>query len=1288
MRNFIFIAGSFCLLLTYLLTHSTEPAYSQSSFPQTPILDTFDRANGGLGANWSGSSSGYAVASNQLDVGSGGDIFWSATSFGVNQEAFVTLTTVDTSATEIDLLLKSQSGSYWGNGLLMIHYNAPGRLVQVLSYAPSQGWVQYGANIALTLVNGDQFGARATANGQIEVYRNGTVVASRSITGWTYSAGGGYVGLWMVDASATLLNNFGGGTVSVSTATPTPIFTATPIPQTATPVLATNTPLPPTATAIPVTNTPVPPTATPTASPTDLIFADGFETGNSSQWSATTTGANVSTSSALVGTYGLAFNITSNSSRYVRDDSPNNEPRYRARFYFDPNSIPMSNGDAHDLFQGNNSTTTNVLRVQFQRSNSQYQLRVGIRDDGNTWTYASWVPITDAPHYVEVDWSAAATAGSNNGSLTWWLDGVQRASLTGIDNNTRRLDEIRLGPVIGLDSGTRGTYYLDAFESRRITYIGAAATNPTATPLPPTAAATATSSPSTATHTPTATPIPPTATTTVIASTPTATLPLPSATATATATLVSPTATPNPNAFPSTSILDSFTRPNGAIGGNWAGDTSGFAIVSNRLDVGSGGSIFWNTPLFGTNQEAFFTLTTVDPAAQEINLLLKSQSQTQWQSGSIVVWYSPTGGWVSVWTYAPTSGWTQWGANIPVTLVNGDTLGARAAADGQVRVYHNGTLLATRSILGWPYANGTGYIGLWLVSAVNAVLDDFGGGNVGSGSIPPTATPIPPTVTPIPPTQTYTSTPTPNPPTATPIPPTPTYTPTLTPVPPTVTPVLPTATNTPTVTPLPPTATYTPTTTPLPPTVTPIPATATSLPPTVTPTATTLPSPVPVLEGFEGPETVWVVTRVISGTGSVMRETGIAAAGLAYARTSTTAGGTAQVQTNFSAPTGTWGEHPGSYRWQWAQVYLPSSTVAQLGSSEYLTIAGMWPTNGSTHGWFLRVRQGGQLYVYGYTKDGQPIEFNAYGTFPQDQWVNLELGLHSQNGPGVKRAFAFIVNGDMVGWFRQGHMNGETYDRVAFGILATNSPDSLTVLVDEWREMRNNPLPGGPDNRSTANLQMIDYRQQSGVQWQVDWSTWEWNPIMHPQYGLYSGNFRLQSGRNIDRMPSLNSGWGEIEIDWPNGTPPLSPDIYFGPMIGFRKDVAAEENLELIPISRGGGLVDLVFQAWVNGGPVPFAQWPLPLASIAGSSHIPESGDIIRARWEDLGNGLLNVRASYYDASTATWHVDVINSTVDLTNIGGINFNDGWHTASSITIDSPQYSIRRYTVGTMATYPQ
>ena len=32
--------------------------------------------------------------------------------------------------------------------------------------------------------------------------------------------------------------------------------------------------------------------------------------------------------------------------------------------------------------------------------------------------------------------------------------------------------QARLGPSSGIDSGTRGTYFIDTFESRRSTYIG------------------------------------------------------------------------------------------------------------------------------------------------------------------------------------------------------------------------------------------------------------------------------------------------------------------------------------------------------------------------------------------------------------------------------------------------------------------------------------------------------------------------------------------------------------------------------------------------------------------------------------------------------------------------------------------------------------------------------------------------------------------------------------------------------------------------------------------------
>jgi hypothetical protein len=92
--------------------------------------------------------------------------------------------------------------------------------------------------------------------------------------------------------------------------------------------------------------------------------------------------------------------------------------------------------------------------------------------DSTTWRYTSWFTISDAPHFIELDWRAATAAGASDGSLTLWIDGTWRANLTGVDNDTRRVDRVRLGAVAGIDTGTRGAYYFDAFESRRQTYIG------------------------------------------------------------------------------------------------------------------------------------------------------------------------------------------------------------------------------------------------------------------------------------------------------------------------------------------------------------------------------------------------------------------------------------------------------------------------------------------------------------------------------------------------------------------------------------------------------------------------------------------------------------------------------------------------------------------------------------------------------------------------------------------------------------------------------------------------
>jgi hypothetical protein len=177
-------------------------------------------------------------------------------------------------------------------------------------------------------------------------------------------------------------------------------------------------------------------------------------------------------------------------------------------------------------------------------------------------------------------------------------------------------------------------------------------------------------------------------------------------------------------------MLDSFNRANGGIGGSWSGNLAGFAILNNRLDVVSGGEIYWAASRFGADQELAITLANVTPNTKEILLLLKVQSTSTHTSGVIEVWLDPANQRLSIFTY--NGGWIQHGGYIPMTYANGDQWRVAARANGQVEVYKNGKLEASRSTAGYPYTNSGGYLGLWLIDANQVLLDDFGGGNMGS----------------------------------------------------------------------------------------------------------------------------------------------------------------------------------------------------------------------------------------------------------------------------------------------------------------------------------------------------------------------------------------------------------------------------------------------------------------------------------------------------------------------------------------------------------------------------
>ena len=70
-------------------------ATTSATFPTTPVLDTFNRANGGPGANWVDMTSTFAIATNALTQVGGGDTYveWNS-GFGASQEVYVTLAAI------------------------------------------------------------------------------------------------------------------------------------------------------------------------------------------------------------------------------------------------------------------------------------------------------------------------------------------------------------------------------------------------------------------------------------------------------------------------------------------------------------------------------------------------------------------------------------------------------------------------------------------------------------------------------------------------------------------------------------------------------------------------------------------------------------------------------------------------------------------------------------------------------------------------------------------------------------------------------------------------------------------------------------------------------------------------------------------------------------------------------------------------------------------------------------------------------------------------------------------
>jgi hypothetical protein len=211
----------------------------------------------------------------------------------------------------------------------------------------------------------------------------------------------------------------------------------------------------------------------------EVIFADGFASGRLDEWSASATSGGdlaVSPAAGLDGTpQGLSALVDDTSGRWVQDDTPDDEGRYRARFYFDPNGFDP--GEALDnrrirLFVAfEEGPNRRLAAVVLRRLGGEFALAGRARLDDDSQHDTGFFPITDDEHFVEVDWRRATGPDANDGAFEMWIDGTSVYASASLDNSVSAVDFARLGALSAKD-GAAGTLYLDEFESRRSTYIG------------------------------------------------------------------------------------------------------------------------------------------------------------------------------------------------------------------------------------------------------------------------------------------------------------------------------------------------------------------------------------------------------------------------------------------------------------------------------------------------------------------------------------------------------------------------------------------------------------------------------------------------------------------------------------------------------------------------------------------------------------------------------------------------------------------------------------------------
>lgn len=194
-----------------------------------------------------------------------------------------------------------------------------------------------------------------------------------------------------------------------------------------------------------------------------LLFNDGFESGDLSRWSGIAADAGdlaATAGAALAGAFGMAAHVDDAAPLWVEDTTPAGESSYCASFLFDPNDFELKGNRRQVIFRGLDATGGMLFELALGHHR---RLRLVAATDSGT-ARSGEPSIGDRPTRLSVLWRRGS-AGA--GSATLYIDGGKAAELALDNDGLGGLEAVRLGAPVPA-SGTTGTTFFDAFVSGRV----------------------------------------------------------------------------------------------------------------------------------------------------------------------------------------------------------------------------------------------------------------------------------------------------------------------------------------------------------------------------------------------------------------------------------------------------------------------------------------------------------------------------------------------------------------------------------------------------------------------------------------------------------------------------------------------------------------------------------------------------------------------------------------------------------------------------------------------------